>query len=60
MADLRTPEARAKAEDERLLREYADKVANHEMGFEQAGCEYRGGEWDYGNWRCIPASAVKP
>ena len=46
-APQRTPEARAVQLDHRYRSDLAARVASGEMTFEQAGCEYRGGGWDF-------------
>jgi hypothetical protein len=47
------------ANDNQTRRELADEVAHGDKSFEEAGCEYRAGEWDIQREACEnPARSV--
>jgi hypothetical protein len=45
-APLTQAERQAQADDRKERRDLADQVANEDISFEEAGCQYRGGDWD--------------
>lgn len=54
LLDYSRPERVIARQERAHLESYLEQVGDGDMSFEQAGCEYRGGEWDRASRSCTP------